>query len=108
MPKIQWHDLPSGLNSIKSKLAEQTLDELLSRNFKMSRDCGEHGRERSDPQRVVVGDRDVMLAVFERGQTDMAAALAGDAIAEPLERPRQVAAGEVPRQPQGVRTSSRT
>jgi len=76
--------------------AEQTLRQLLAREFEVNCHVREDAAERTDTKRVVIRDRDVVLAVGGRGDPEMAPGLARDAVAEDLERLRQPAPREVP------------
>jgi hypothetical protein len=55
----------------------------------------------------VARNRDVVLATFERGQSEMAAGLASGPVAEITECLREIVPRDVPRQPQALMTSSR-
>ena len=64
--------------------------------------------QRSDPERRVAGDRDVVLAAFQSGQPEVAACLTGYAIAQIDEGSCEVFAGDIARKPQALMISSRT
>jgi hypothetical protein len=66
------------------------------------------GGQRSNAECRVPGDGEVMLPAFERGQSEVATCLTGNPIPEIGEGLREVVAGEVPRKPQALMTSSRT
>jgi hypothetical protein len=89
-------------------LFEQPLRQLLAREVEVGRHVREDPAERPDAERVVVGHRDVVLPAFGRGEPDVAARLARDAVAEDLERLRQLAPREAPRELHAEITSSRT
>jgi hypothetical protein len=56
----------------------------------------------------VARNRDVVLAAFEGGQPKMATGLTGHPVAQVSKGVREIIAGDIPRQPQTVMTSSRT
>ena len=64
--------------------------------------------QRSNPERRVAGDRDVVLAAFQGGQPEVTACLTGYAIAQIDEGFCEVFAGDVARKPQALMISSRT
>jgi len=64
--------------------------------------------ERPNTERVVVRDREVVLPALGRGEADVAPRLARDTVPEDLERLRQLAPREVPRELHTEITSSRT
>ncbi len=64
--------------------------------------------ERPNPERRVAWDGDVVLAMFEGGQPEVATGLTGDPVLEIGEGFREVVTGDVPRKPQALMTSSRT
>src|SRR5919106_424631 len=64
--------------------------------------------ERSDADGIVVGNRDVVLAVPLGRQANMATGLTGDLVAEFAQSPGEVASGQIPRQSHAAKTSSRT
>ena len=71
-------------------------------------DIAEKTGQRSDQERRVAGDRDVVLAAFQGGQPEVAACLTGYAIAQICEGSCEVVARDVPRKPQALMISSRT
>ncbi len=74
----------------------------------MVRDLGQNARHRADSKWGMGGNRKVMLSSFEGGQPHVAARLTSHAIAQLLERSRQLDSSEIPRQPHAAITSSRT
>ena len=74
----------------------------------MVRDVPKHGAERADLKRVMVGDRDVMLARLLRGDTNVASRLSRDLVPEMGQGGSKLTAGDIPRQLQSAMTSSLT
>ena len=66
------------------------LNEFFFGDFVMGRDVTEDSRQCSDFQRVVGGNRDVMLAIESCRESDMASALASDKISENAKFLREV------------------
>ena len=88
--------------------SEKKLQEILTAKAVMSRDLAEDRGECPDPQWIMPRDGDVVLAVLDGGQAEMAAGLTGDLIAEASECTTKVIAGQAAGQPHGAMTSSRT
>ena len=67
---------------------EKPLRELVSRHIQVRRHVTEDASQRTDAQRVVRGDRHVVLAALAGGEPHVAAGLPRDALADGLcERP---------------------
>ena len=92
---------PKGLS------AEQTLNEFVTGQTKMLSYVTQETRQGPDTEGSVAWNRDVMLATFEGGQSEVAPSLAGNAVSELDEGFREVVTGDVPRKPQALMTSSR-
>lgn len=69
---------------------------------------GEGRGQGRDPERLVIGDGQVMFASRLRGQPQMAPGLAGHPIAEPGQGAGEVPPAEVAGQSHALDTSSRT
>jgi len=69
---------------------------------------GTAGSGKTQLERIVSGDRHMMLAGHIRSEADVAAGLARDAIADSSERCRERRPGQVPRKLHATMTSSRT
>src|SRR2546423_14640227 len=61
----------------------------------MASHSAENTGQRSNFDRIMIGNRDVVLSAFAGGQAQMAAALPRDRIAQLSERPRQFSAGNI-------------
>ena len=62
--------------------------------------------QRPNPEGCVTRDGEVVFAMFEGGESEVATGLAGDPVSEI--GLREVVTGDVPRKPQALMTSSRT
>lgn len=89
-------------------VAEQELDERGALHLEVRRYVGEDRRERPDPQDLVIRDRDMVLAVLLGREPHVAPGLASNLIPQDLQGPRELAPGEIPRQPHAAMISSRT
>src|SRR5205814_1787123 len=78
--------------------AEQPLHQLLAGEVEVSCHVPEDAAERTNTERVVIRHRDVVLTLRGRREPEMAPGLPRDAVAESLERLRQIAPREVPRE----------
>jgi hypothetical protein len=61
----------------------------------MLRDIGDDASERAQAKIVVVGDRDVVLAIPLRRESHVTACFARDRVPVAAQRTRQIAAGEI-------------
>src|SRR5256885_6205410 len=61
----------------------------------MASHIAENTGQRSNFDRIMIGNRDVVLSAFAGGQAQMAAALPRDRIAQISQRPRQFSAGKI-------------
>jgi hypothetical protein len=103
----------SGVRRVSPRVSEgRSLEEGAKEPVAVHRevlgDVAEDGVERSDLERIVSWDGDVMLATLLRGQTDVASALAVDLVTEAAERLGEIGAADVTRQLHAAMTSSRT
>ena len=64
--------------------------------------------ERTDAEACMARNGDMVLAAFECCQPKMATGLTGHPVAQLTKGLREILAGDVPRQPHAVMTSSRT
>jgi hypothetical protein len=69
------HAGPVGVEKVL-ELAEQGLQQRLSRDVQVLGHVSEDSAQCADPQRLVMGNRDVVLAASSGGQAHMAAGLA--------------------------------
>jgi hypothetical protein len=88
--------------------AEQAFGQSVPGQPEVLGNVTQNGSERADSQGSVPRQRQVMLPVLARGQSEMATCLACRAVAEISEGLREIVARDVPRQSQAVMTSSRT
>lgn len=87
----------------------QVADEVVAAHLEEGCDVVQNPGERSNPERIVARDRDVVLAALGGDrEADVATDLPGRAIAALRESPDQGVAGDVAREPQTARTSSWT
>jgi hypothetical protein len=93
---------PKGLS------AEQTFNEFVTGQAKMLSYITQEARQGPDTEGSVARNRDVVLATFESGQSEVAPGLAGHPITQIGQGFREVVTGDVPRKPQALMTSSRT
>jgi hypothetical protein len=87
---------------------EQAFDQCLSGQTEVLSDIAQHAGQGTNAEARVARNRDVVLAAFKGGQPKMATGLTGHPVARISKRAREIIAGEIPRQPQAVMTSSRT
>lgn len=74
----------------------------------MRRNVGEDAGKRTDPQRRMTGNGDMMLATFVGCQPHVASGLSGDLISGASKGADEVIPSQVAREPHAVMTSSRT
>lgn len=74
----------------------------------MSGHIGENGREGTDAQRSMLGNREVMLAMLECGESEVTAGLTGDRVTELAKGLIEIASGQIAGKPHTAITSSRT
>ena len=86
---------------------KQTLDELIPREAVMRGYASQNDGKRTQPERVVIGNGDVMLAMRGAGQPHMTARLACDAVSQTLKAFDQVRPRQIARQSHAASTSSR-
>ena len=88
--------------------AEQAFDQRLAAQAEVLGDIAENAGQCTDPEGRVARNREVVLAAFEGGQSQVAAGLTRHLVAQATEDLGEIVTGDVPRQPQAVMTSSRT
>ncbi len=92
-------------NSIR---IDESLHQILARQLEVGRHVAGDPGQGADAKRVVVRDRDVVLAVLGCGQADVAPRPPRDGVALNSRCPDQLASRQAAREPHAEITSSRT
>lgn len=87
---------------------EQALDQSLSSQPEVLSDVAQDAGESPNAEASMPRNCDVVFTVLKRGQSKMATGLTGRPVAQAGQGPREIVAGDVPRQPQALMISSRT
>ena len=74
---------------------EESLDQLIAAKLEVSGHFANNSRQGADFDRIVIGNRDVMLSPFNDGQAQMAAGLTRDLVTEAAQGFRDIRAREV-------------
>ena len=93
---------------VRATLTEEPFKQGVAADLEVCRNVSEDSGQGSNTEWGMLRDRQVMLAMFVRGQAKMTAGLAGDGIAEFVECLGQVVAREIAGKPHTAMTSSRT
>jgi hypothetical protein len=84
------------------------MEQILAANLQGAGDIGQDRRQGSNFQRIVRGNRNVVLRGSFQGEAAVAAGLPGNPLADLRERPRQLNAGKVTGELHPAISSSRT
>jgi hypothetical protein len=89
-------------------LTEELGEEILAVAAEVRSHVAENGGQSADAKRLVVGNREVVLATDRRGEANVTSRLPRDGVAEAGEGPGELAPGEVSREPHTAISWSRT
>jgi hypothetical protein len=88
------------------KSGKEPCQQFITAQFMVYGDIGENGRQRADLQRIMGGNRDVMLSRLHRGKPDVTPDLSGNLAANRRQCLCQLDSSEVPGEFHTARTSS--